>query len=229
MPDIPSPTVTAATLSGVSADLPREPVEPAVATARPLQESGDGAPAPDIDRPATARGPLTSWIRKALLRPADAPATSNKTFATGLDEREYRFSVAATVLALGFVTAGYIVNRHSSALKVRDAALTLLIGGLILVAIMAAGVIFRRGSIVGIASFMMGFELITSENIFGALFLVLGGWLLVRTMRRQRAELGAGTRPSRSAKTKPERPLGPPKPSKRYTPPRRTRSSARRR
>jgi hypothetical protein len=164
-----------------------------------------------------------------LVRPAGAPTTSNKAFGSGLDEREYRFSVAATVLGLGLVTAGYIVNRHSSVLKVRDAALTLLIGGLILVAIMAAGVIFRRGSMVGIASFMMGFELITSANIFGALFLVLGGWLLVRTMRRQRAELGAGTRPARPAKTKPERPLGPPKPSKRYTPPRRTRSSARRR
>jgi hypothetical protein len=164
-----------------------------------------------------------------LVRPAGAPATSNKAFASGLDEREFRFSVAATVLGLGLVTAGYIVNRHSSVLKVRDAALTLLIGGLILVAIMAAGVIFRRGSVVGIASFMMGFELITSENIFGALFLVLGGWLLVRTMRRQRAELGAGARPARSAKTKPERPSGPPKPSKRYTPPRRSRSAARRR
>ena len=213
----------------MSTDLPREPIKPAVATARPARESGAGGSAVDLDHAAASRWPLTSWIRKALLRPAGAPTTSNKALASGLDEREFRFSVAATVLGLGLVTAGYIVNRHSSVLKVRDAALTLLIGGLILVAIMAAGVIFRRGTVVGIASFMMGFELITSENIFGALFLVLGGWLLVRTMRRQRAELGAGTRPARSAKAKPERPAGPPKPSKRYTPPRRSRSAARRR
>ncbi len=133
------------------------------------------------------------------------------------------------VLALGLVTAGYIVDRHSSVLKVRSDALTLLIAGLILVAIMMAGIIYRRSSIVGIANFMMGFELITAEDIFGALFLVFGGWLLVRSMRRQRADQATRSRLLPATKKASGTPSGPPKPSKRYTPPRRSRSSARRR
>ena len=147
----------------------------------------------------------------------------------GLDEREYRLSVAATVLALGLVGAGYVVNRHSTVVKVRADALTLLVAGLILIAVMAGGVIFRRGSIVGIASFMMGFELISAEDILGALFLIFGGWLIVRSMRRQRAEQAARSRPARKTRATPARPAGRPQPSKRYTPPRRSRISSRRR
>jgi hypothetical protein len=127
------------------------------------------------------------------------------------------------------VAAAYFVNRHSTLTKVRADALELFIAGLILVAIMFGGIIFRRASLVGIASFMMGFELFSGGDLFGVIFLVFGGWLLLRMVRRQRAEIAAGGRSSRAAKSTPPWATGPPKPSKRYTPPRRSRASARRR
>ena len=88
------------------------------------------------------------------------------------------------------MTAGYFVNRHSSIEKARAGATELLVAGLILIAIMFAGIIFQRATIVGIASFIIGFEMISGANIFGAVFLIFGGWILIRNMRRQRAALG---------------------------------------
>ena len=126
------------------------------------------------------------------------------------------------------MAAAYVVNRHSTVTKVRADALELFIAGLILVAIMFGGIIFRRASLVGIASFMMGFELFSGGDLFGVIFLVFGGWLLLRMVRRQRAETAAGGRPS-APKSTPPRAAGPPKPSKRYTPPRRSRAPACRR
>jgi hypothetical protein len=127
------------------------------------------------------------------------------------------------------VTAGYFVNRHSTIEKARAGATELLVAGLILIVIMFAGIIFQRATIVGIASFIIGFEMVSGEDIFGAIFLIFGGWILIRHMRRQRAALAGGAKPTRAAKATPTRPGSRPKPSKRYTPPRRSRTAARRR
>ena len=170
-----------------------------------------------------------SWLAKISFRPGAAGAIPREPGPGGLDEREHRFAVAATVLALGLVTAGYFVNRHSTIEKARAGATELFVAGLILIVIMFAGIIFQRATIVGIASFIIGFEMISGEDIFGAVFLIFGGWLLIRNMRRQRAALAGGARPARAAKATPTRPAGPPKPSKRYTPPRRSGAAARRR
>ena len=184
--------------------------------------------APPRRRTISWRSPST-WLPSAPARAAGPAASTDRPAAGILDEREHRFSVAASVLALGLVAAAYIVNRHSTVTKVRGDALELFIAGLILVAIMFGGIFFRRASMVGIASFMMGFELFSGGDLFGVIFLVFGGWLLLRMVRRQRAEIAAGGRPSRASKSTPTRAAGPPKPSKRYTPPRRSRASARRR
>ncbi|MGA9078468.1 MAG: hypothetical protein WB383_09075 [Acidimicrobiales bacterium] len=184
--------------------------------------------APPRRRTISWRSPST-WLPNAPARTAGPAASTDRPAAGILDEREHRFSVAASVLALGLVAAAYIVNRHSTVTKVRGDALELFVAGLILVAIMFGGIFFRRASMVGIASFMMGFELFSGGDLFGVIFLVFGGWLLLRMVRRQRAEIAAGGRPSRASKSTPARTAGPPKPSKRYTPPRRSRASARRR
>jgi hypothetical protein len=213
----------------VTADPPDDPVEPIDKPILHAPRAGiDAAPSSASRTRAFLRRPV-SWLPKAPPRGADAGSATHRTGGTGLDDREYRYSVAATVLALGLVTAGYIVNRRSTELKIRSDAITLLVAGLVLVAIMLGGVIFRRGSMIGIASFMMGFELITAEDVFGVVFLIFGGWLLIRNVRRQRAEQVAHPRPAREAKRTPTKANGPPKPSKRYTPPRRSRTSARRR
>jgi hypothetical protein len=168
--------------------------------------------------------------RAPVRRPA---ASSTGQAVNGLDEREWRLSVAAGVLALGLVIAGYLVNRHSHVEKVRSASATLLIAGVVIVVIMFAGAAFRRRALVGFASFMAGFELITGGNVFGILFLFFGGWLLVRALKRQRADKAAqqpSTARQRAPDKRPPTPsAGPPKASKRYTPPRKSRAAARRR
>ena len=212
----------------MSDERPGVPIGPVAGGSPDAQGAVESSEPADQRRRLTTL-PLGSWIRKLPARQALKGAASGKPPPSGLDEREHRFSVAATVLALGLVIAGYLVNRHSTVVKVRDDVSTLLIAGLVLIAIMLAGIVFRRGSLVGIASFMMGFELVAAEDIFGALFLVFGGWLLVRGMRRQRAAMASGTQPTRAVNASQTRATGPPKPSKRYTPPHRSRTGARRR
>jgi hypothetical protein len=203
-----------------------------VTTEQPVDQPGsaDGAAAGAGSRPRSFswRSP-SSWLPQVSSRPGAGGTSPRQPGPGGLDEREHRLAIAATVLALGLVTAGYFVNRHSTIEKARAGATELFVAGLILIVIMFAGIIFQRATIVGIASFIIGFEMISGEDIFGAVFLIFGGWILIRNMRRQRAALAGGAKPTRAAKATPTRPAGRPKPSKRYTPPRRSRTAARRR
>ncbi len=171
-------------------------------------------------------------IAKALSGPRQRPPTTSDATAKAvneLDERERKWSMAGVVLATGLVISGYLIDRHSSVERVRAASSTLLIAGIVVLVIMAAGIAFRRRAMVGFASFMVGFALITGGNIFGVLFLGFGGWLLVRALRRQRGEAKQPASAAVTKKKAPPKPAGPPKPSKRYTPPRRSRVGSRRR
>lgn len=188
------------------------------------------------DAPADDPSDTTPPSRLARLKGAlSAPRAARQSGAddTGravaeLDERERRLAIAGIVLGAGLVISGYLVDRGSHVEKVRTAASTLLIAGIVVLVIMVLGVIFRRRAMVGFASFMVGFALITGGNIFGVLFLGFGGWLLVRALKRQRGE--AKPAASTTSKRKPSpKPSGPPKPSKRYTPPRRAGAGSRRR
>ena len=195
------------------------------------EETTGATPADLTDGSRLAR--LGDAVR-SLGRPGAAPTTrrgSQRQVVNGLDEREWRYSLAATVLAIGLVVAGYLTNRHSSVEKVRSASSTLLVAGIIIIAVMVIGVAFRRRAMVGFSNFMVGFELITGGNVLGVLFLGFGGWLLLRALRRQREEQKArGGAPPVARQRKPvAAPLtGPPKPSKRYTPPRRSKTAGRR-
>jgi hypothetical protein len=187
------------------------------------EESASAAPVP---------GTRLQRIGKALARPRTPPAVATDATAKAvneLDDRERKYSLAGIVLATGLVISGYLIDRHSHVERVRTASSTLLIAGVVVLVVMALGVVFRRRAMVGFASFMVGFALITGGNIFGVLFLGFGGWLLVRALRRQRS---ATTKPDSTAPIKrkpPPKPAGPPKPSKRYTPPRGSRVGSRRR
>jgi hypothetical protein len=61
----------------------------------------------------------------------------------------------------------------------------------------------------------------------GCLYIFFGGWLVMRVMRKQKQDRALRALTQSSA-SRPDRRLtgGPPKPSKRYTPPRRARTLA---
>ena len=207
--------------------------------APPADSERDGAPSSGTDEGAASSpgrfGGLTDLFSgrtaRTRSRGADARSVTPREIVNGLDERERRFSAAGVVLAIGLVIAGYLTDRHSSVLKVRTAATTLLVAGAIIIVIMIFGVIFRRRALVGFSNFMVGFELITAGNILGVAFLGFGGWLLVRALKRQRQDQATRRPPpgSKASKTASPTPSGPPKASKRYTPPRRPGAAARRR
>jgi hypothetical protein len=188
------------------------------------------------DDEATAAAPPVAPTRlqrigKALTGPRPRPSAAGDATAKAvneLDERERKWSMAGVVLGTGLVISGYLIDRHSSVERVRQASNTLLIAGIVVLVIMALGIVFRRRAMVGFASFMVGFALITGGNVFGVLFLGYGGWLLVRALRRQRTQTKPESTPSTKRKA-PPKPTGPPKPSKRYTPPRSSRVGSRRR
>ncbi len=192
----------------------------------------DDAPVEEDPGRASLRAPETRLQRigKALAGPRPRPATGDSTgrAVSELDERERKFSLAGVVLATGLVVSGYLIDRHSSVERVRTASGTLLIAGIVVLVIMALGIVFRRRAMVGFASFMVGFALITGGNVFGVLFLGFGGWLLVRALRNQRSAKTSDSAPAAKPKP-PPKPSGPPKPSKRYTPPRSSRVGSRRR
>jgi hypothetical protein len=181
-------------------------------------------PPPEATTRLQRIGKAFSGPRPRVAAPGDATAKA----VNELDERERKWSMAGVVLGTGLVISGYLIDHRSSVERVRSASSTLLIAGIVVLVIMALGIAFRRRAMVGFASFMVGFALITGGNIFGVLFLGFGGWLLVRALRRQRS--GAKTEGAAPTKPKaPPKPAGPPKPSKRYTPPRGSRVGTRRR
>ena len=198
--------------------------------ASPPGPSADAEPGRQSPRDAAPRrrfGGLADLLSGRPPRSNARPATPRE-IVNGLDERERRYSAAAVVLGIGLVVAGYLTNRHSHVLKVRSASTTLLIAGVIILVLMIFGVAFRRRALVGFSSFMVGFELITAGNVLGVAFLGFGGWLLIRALKRQRQDQSS-RRSAPEQKAAPVKAVGPPKPSKRYTPPRRSRATARRR
>jgi hypothetical protein len=194
-------------------------------------ERSDVPAADDSQSAPPVPGTALQRIGKALAgpRPRRADATDATAKAVNeLDDRERKYSLAGIVLGTGLVISGYLIDRHSHVERVRTASSTLLIAGVVVLVVMALGVVFRRRAMVGFASFMVGFALITGGNIFGVLFLLFGGWLLVRALRRQKST----TKPDSTTPAKrkpPPKPAGPPKASKRYTPPRGSRIGSRRR
>jgi len=215
-------------------------VEPGVGDALPDQDGEAPPAASSHPRPKSLRE-----IAEDLWRPrfgasrsaagSDARPRSTKELVNGLERNELAIGAALMVAQLAITIADYMVWHHSHDLKYRQIAPDALVAGLVGTAIMALGVGLRRRALLGFAAFIVGMESISFGDILGLVYLVFGGWLIMRVMRLQRqAKAKAGTaaasgsrRPVPSARSGRAAPAGP-KPSKRYTPPRHTASARKR-
>ena len=197
--------------------------------------AGAGAPSGTHREPKRLREIASDlWHQKAGTREQKSGgatrALSAKEVVNGLERKELALGVVAAALDLVLTVSVFYFWHHSSQAKFRHYAPEFLVAGLIGVAILAAGTAFFRRALVGFASFMVGMELISFGLVYGILYLFFGGWLIVRVMRKQKQDQARGTYAGTiDTGTKQRRTTSGPKPSKRYTPPRRTSAAARRR
>ncbi len=207
----------------------------------PADRDGEAPPSPaDHPEPKSLRE-----IAADLWRPRSAAgrsaagsephARTTKELVNGLERNELAIGAALMVAQLAITIVDYAVWHHSHDLKYRQIAPDALVAGLVGTAIMALGVGLRRRALLGFAAFIVGMESISFGDVLGLVYLVFGGWLIMRVMRLQRqakakaaAVPAAGSRRSTpSTRSGRAAPSGP-KPSKRYTPPQRTASGRRR-
>ncbi|MHB1599371.1 MAG: hypothetical protein ACYCXY_10930 [Acidimicrobiales bacterium] len=160
---------------------------------------------------------------------------TTKDVVNGLARNELAIGTALLLAELAITIADYLVWHHSHDLKLRQLAPDALVAGLVGTAIMALGVALHRRALLGFAAFIVGMESISFGNVFGLIYLFFGGWLIMRVMRKQRQDKALGLaassadprRTTRSARSTRPVPSGP-KPSKRYTPPRRSAAARKR-
>lgn len=183
---------------------------------------------------------LELWHQKPgarAARPTPASVPGEKEIVNGLERREVIIGTVLGVIDIGLAILAFFTLHSSHIAKDRQAAGTYLVAGLIAAAIMLGGVIFRRRALLGFGSFFVGMELLTTGLLLEAVvFLFFGGWLIFRVMKKQKQDQAAGRytgtidtggrRRGRAATAAARTPA--PKPSKRYTPPRRRAPAPRR-
>lgn len=174
------------------------------------------------------------WHQKPGPRP-ERPAVEERTVkevVDGLDRLELRLSIAASAIE-GVLTPVFYwyFSTHGNA-TVRHAAPEFLITGLITTVVLVLGTVFKRRALVGFAAFMTGMAWLTYGSLYFAfMFLVFGGWLIMRVMRKQKQDRAAGKTPASAfgggSRRRSAAPAAPstPKASKRYTPPKRATST----
>jgi hypothetical protein len=182
--------------------------------------------------------------------PVIIPKEDRKAAMTGLDPQEVRWSFGAFVLATiaGVAIPAYIVgsNRITKAGKnsIAVAPDAWLLGGAILLFCIFGFVLLwkRRRSLMAFDLFLIGFGFTLFIGLVGFVFILLGGWLLLRAWRlnkygttnsKQIAKLaaearksgksgggstGTGTKSTKSKATYDPSDRKPPVASKRYTP-----------
>jgi hypothetical protein len=150
----------------------------------------------------------------------------------GLDRREMIVGIFLTMLAFVLAFSGYHGYQHSSTKALHSQASTYLVASLFGAAVLGFGVLFRRRALLGFACFLVGLEFFNYRFVVGALaYLGAGGWLIFRVTQKQKQD--RLTRPAAAVPAAERRggrrplPSGP-KPSKRYTPPRKTATGGRR-
>lgn len=157
-------------------------------------------------------------------------ALSAKEVVNGLDRKELLVGTALTVLDLALTVIVFFYWRHSANVKARHYAPDFLIAGLVGAGILAFGAALRRRALLGFAAFIVGMELISFGLVYGILYLFFGGWLIVRVMRKQRQDQARGKYTGTvDTGPKPRRAPSQPSASKRYTPPRRAKTAAKKR
>lgn len=171
------------------------------------------------------------WHQKPgprAVRPQAAPLDT-KAIVDGLDRLERNLGFATIVFALFLTAIGYVASKDSTTKTIHDGAKFFLVANLAFIAILLLGLILRRRALLGFGCFFYGLEQVFSYHAFeiGLPFLAFGGWLIWRAQRKQKQDrLAVDQRPGELLRT---RSLGkPPKPSKRYTPPKRAATARRR-
>jgi hypothetical protein len=207
-----------------------EQVEPAEEAA-PLDEPDTNNSV--FEPPATKRSLKEMandlWYQKPGPREKQSAPRSNKEIVNGLDEREYRYGLVASALAL---VTGLIAEYHlhsSQNLKDRNDSIVFFVSFLVGWACMLGGTLTRRRALLGFAAFLVGLEMISYLGGFiGIIWLGFGFWLISRVMRKQRQDRDE-QKAAAKARPKSRTSSGTVKASKRYTPPRARSSSGKRR
>lgn len=170
-----------------------------------------------------------------------ARSEATKAAVNGLDRREHRLGITATVVELfltGIVTIPYLLHFHkhsTSELKTMGAVHVFLIEGLVLGAGLLLGTLLKRRALLGFASLLVGAWLLQVKalSVLGIAFLGFGLWLVVKALKftnkagRDSGRSGTRSATARTATSKDARQKkstrledrSAPKPNKRYTPP----------
>jgi hypothetical protein len=158
----------------------------------------------------------------AAVKPAQT-TTSTKRAIDRLDARETRFSFIAAVASALFGILIYVTetqNHNFRLAKNQFTPQTTLIVGLVGAALLVGVTVLNRRALVGFVALITGFSFAQSSYFWGAPFLVLAVWLLVRSYRVQkeasaklRAARGAGGGSARARPSPASRPAAPVRPS----------------
>jgi hypothetical protein len=209
------------------------PDDLADADAGPEEVAGveNGAPppaAPAFREPKSLRTILADLRHPEPTLGPDGRPRSTKEVVNGLDRRERTYGAVLMVLDLALTIGLFLSWRHDKNVKLLHAAPDVLIVGLIGVACIALGVGLARRALLGFASFIVGMAFISFGLIEGMVYLFFGGWLITRVMRKQRQDSprARAARPAAGRTTKKAPAPRTPVASKRYTPPRRTKTTA---
>lgn len=183
--------------------------------------------------------------------PKIIPAEGRKAVMTRIDATEVRWTFASLVLATvaGIVVPAYIiaenkVTKHGKN-SIAVAPDAWLLGGVLLLFCLFGFILIwkRRRSLLAFDLFLVGFALTLFIQLFGVLYILIGGWLILHAFRinkygtynakviaqetrNSRARGGASKGTAAAAKTStksratydPDAPKKPPTASKRYTP-----------
>jgi hypothetical protein len=229
---------TTATIPSVSGPLTRPSSVTEVETPDPVSgNAGNDGEDASFTPPTTGRA-LRGLAREFVgggqsnRRPVRRPA-AKASIVNRLDRREITVGVVLTVLNL------YIVvfwSRHlnaSATESLRSQAQTFFDTSLIATAIVVLGLAVRRRALLGFACFLAALDF-QHYNLFlqFVLNVAVGGWLLLRAQKAQKAQRGSTTRPAPSRVSRTDKRSAPsaraPQPSKRYTPPKRSKTAGRR-
>ncbi|HWD55088.1 MAG TPA: hypothetical protein VG346_08185 [Acidimicrobiales bacterium] len=206
----------------------------------------------------TGPAPLTLRVKEAFWpspvpvarddsgQPELIPAERRKEVMRSLDPQEAKFSFAAFVLAAigGIAVPVYELLHHTvtkaGKASVSDAPDALLLGGVVLVLCVMGFVALwkRKKTFVAFVLFFIGFAATVFFGLVGFVFILLGGWLMLRSWRinkygttnskmiakeaanrpRGKAARTAAAPKSTGRTSSPPGARKPPTPSKRYTP-----------
>ena len=152
------------------------------------------------DPRAGARGPLAAFdLPPGCAAESDGPpdhgevlpVEERKAAMSGLDPMEVKWSLGAFVLATiaGIAIPAYIIAENKITKKVKDTIAVApdakLLGGLLLL-LCAIGFVAlwkRKRTLVAFDLFLLGFGFTLFVGLFGFVFILLGGWLLLRAWR----------------------------------------------